>query len=144
MSALDQASNTFPFAPNFFNQMGYHYVPGDDMSDEDESQIMADLKAIAEYGAPMTAPHGFVEHCDLLEFWDCNKEEIFSFIFGDYDGYFDRDIEEEIEGEFGLTRNEAVSLECGRPTDEKKKKIIWRLLETVANYVCFDTDAHMC
>lgn len=140
MFALDQASNTFPFAPNFFNQMGYHYVPGDDMSDEDESQIMVDLKAIAEYGAPMTAPHGFVEHCDLLEFWDNNAEDIYAFILNCPEEF----LEDELEGEFCITRGEALRLIEHCPDDDLKERIIWRLLEIIANFVCFDTDAMMC
>lgn len=140
MFCLDQASQLFPFAANMFNQMGYAYTPGDEMSDEDEEQIYCDLRAIAEYGAPMTAPHGFVYTDEMVEFFDLNADDIYRVILNcDEDIYI-----EELEGSFNLTRYEAESVENGCPSDWVKIKIVQRLLEVIANYCCFDTDAQMC
>ena len=140
MFALDQASNLFPFAANMFVQLGYPYEPGGEMSYEDEDQIMVDLRAVVEGGAPLAAPHGFVYTDDLVEFFDNNADDIYRVLLnGDEDIYV-----EELEGSFNLTRNEAESVENMCPSDWVKIKIVQRLLEVVANYVCFDTDAMMC
>lgn len=128
MFCLDRAHNTYPFAANMFNQMGYEYVPGDDMSDEDESQIMADLRAIADYGAPNTAPHGFVYHSDLLEFWENNKQDLLAYL-----RYWSHGMsEEEIAEELGLPYFHTFDALCDDLSDEAKEKIIWRFLEMVA------------
>lgn len=136
MFCLDSAYCAFPFAGNMFVQMGYPYEPGGEMSAEDDEEILSDLKAVVEGGAPMAALHGFVYHEDLIDFFDNNAPDIYAYLLDWEDDFF----EESLAGDFNLTRDEVEAVENMCPSMTTKEKIVWRLLEIVADYVQYEAN----
>lgn len=136
MFCLDSAYCAFPFAANLFVQLGYPYEPGGEMSAEDDEQILSDLHAVAEYGASLTALHGFVYTDDLVEFFDNNAPDIYAYLLDWEDDFF----EESLAGDFDLTRDEVEAVENMTPSMTTKEKIVLRLLEIVAGYVQYEAN----